>query len=338
MKTLAITSNALPVTFTQLQTKLGGKLISKAREYCLTCDDKNSAGSIYGFSIDESISYMEFDLEFLKNTTLHYGSDDGKSIHFAYCSEGEVMQSFCSHSKTDTIGQYQTGIFSNNLDFNTYFHFKKKHKVKISIISIQFNLVRDKDLKEQLFNSYFSNSSNSYFAYVGSHNLNIAEKIQQVKVLSKKGIIRNLFLNSQIYAILASEMEHHNKDESQLDNYFNSLTKNDLETIKETAQFIKNYPEQQYTLQYLSKKSGLPPIKLQKGFKTLYNRTVSDYIRNVRVEIAETLIRDTELNITEIVYSIGLTSRSYFSKIFKERYNCSPKNYKENSLMISVIN
>ena len=38
-------------------------------------------------------------------------------------------------------------------------------------------------------------------------------------------------------------------------------------------------------------------------------------------------MESTHLNITEITYRIGITSRSYFSKLFKERYSMSPKQY-----------
>ncbi|MDX1318460.1 MAG: AraC family transcriptional regulator, partial [Xanthomarina gelatinilytica] len=50
------------------------------------------------------------------------------------------------------------------------------------------------------------------------------------------------------------------------------------------------------------------------------------------------LIKNTDMNISEVVYTIGLTSRSYFSKIFKEKYNCSPKDYKfaQRSMAISA--
>ena len=76
--------------------------------------------------------------------------------------------------------------------------------------------------------------------------------------------------------------------------------------------------------------SGLSPFKLQEGFKTTHGRTVADFIRNVRLEKAEELIKTTDLNISEIVYTIGLSSSSYFSKIFKLKYNCSPKDYANN--------
>ena len=72
----------------------------------------------------------------------------------------------------------------------------------------------------------------------------------------------------------------------------------------------------------------LSAAKLQEGFKALHDRTVADYIRNVRLEEAEHLLKTTDFNISEVVYSVGFLSRSYFSKIFKTKYRCSPKEYK----------
>lgn len=45
------------------------------------------------------------------------------------------------------------------------------------------------------------------------------------------------------------------------------------------------------------------------------------------MEKARHLMENTNLNITEITYRIGINSRSYFSKLFKERYSMSPKQY-----------
>ncbi|MCB0387243.1 MAG: helix-turn-helix transcriptional regulator, partial [Winogradskyella sp.] len=83
---------------------------------------------------------------------------------------------------------------------------------------------------------------------------------------------------------------------------------------------------------------GLSPSKLQEGFKLMHGHTVTEYIREVRIKKAEELIKNTDMNISEVVYTIGLTSRSYFSKIFKEKYNCSPKDYKfaQRSMAISA--
>ena len=74
---------------------------------------------------------------------------------------------------------------------------------------------------------------------------------------------------------------------------------------------------------------GLSQAKLQDGFKFIYKRTVTEFIRHIRLEQSRNLMKTTDLNISQIVYSIGFTSRSYFSKIFKEKFGLSPNEFKK---------
>jgi AraC-like DNA-binding protein len=160
--------------------------------------------------------------------------------------------------------------------------------------------------------------------------------MQELEAITQKGLVRNLLIQGIVHLILAMEIQQHKEDKKNVKNNFGSMNKEEIEDIKEMANFIKNYPEIQYSLKYLSSKTGLSPAKLQEGFKLLFDRTVTDYIRNTRIETAEHLIKTSDLNISEIVYSVGLTSRSYFSKIFKEKYNCSPKYYQDHQNPIAV--
>ena len=77
----------------------------------------------------------------------------------------------------------------------------------------------------------------------------------------------------------------------------------------------------------LSRRVGLNQNTLQNGFKHLYGTSVNQYIKNARMELARELMESTGLNITEITYKIGINSRSYFSKLFKQRYSMTPQQY-----------
>lgn len=145
--------------------------------------------------------------------------------------------------------------------------------------------------------------------------------MQQLERLKQRGIVRRLLIKGIVHTMLALEIQEHHRDLENVKNNTGSLTRNqrDTNTIREISIFIKKYPEEKYSLAYQRRKVGMSPAKLQEGFKGLHNRTVSDYIRNVRVETAEHLIKTTDVNFSEIVYTVGLTSRNYFSKIFKQK-------------------
>ena len=327
MKKISITSNNLSVVFKQLQLQLGGKIEVKSKEYRLVVDNELAKGFISGISIENAIAYLEYDIFFKENVSLIGEFQKPNLIHFGYCSKGEVTHSFGVEGQKNKLSQFQTGIFSTSSLMSSFLNFKKNEEVKVSVITVDVLSVSDLELKTQLQNVFQTTQEDTDFSYLGSFNLKIAEKIEDLNTISQNGLIRNLLINSTVYLILALEIEQHKYDLANSDSCCSALTQSDMEAIKDISEFIKNYPEIQYSLKYLSKKSGLSPFKLQEGFKIMHDRTVTDFIRNVRVEAAENLIRTTELNISEIVYTIGLTSRSYFSKIFKAKYKCSPKNY-----------
>lgn len=336
MKTISITSNYLYSIFEQIQAQLGGKLDIKSKEYRLEIDNEIGKGFISGITIEQAICYIEYEIEFKEDASFVYKHDNSNSIHFGYCSNGCLIQSFGEDGKKNKLNQFQTGIFSNGSKKSTFLSFSKNQQIKVSMISVDTLSVYDKELKEQLKNTFIKNKENNQLSYIGSLNLKIAEKIDILNTIKQKGIVRNLLINSNVYLILALEIEQHKYDLTKAGNSFNSLSQSDMKIVKRISEYIRLNPEIQYSLKYLCKKFGVSSFKLQEGFKIMHNRTVTDFIRNIRVEVAENLIRTSELNISEIVYTVGLTSRSYFSKIFKEKYNCSPKHYQNHQNKVVI--
>ncbi|MCG9791172.1 helix-turn-helix domain-containing protein [Flavobacterium algicola] len=333
MKTLSINTSDITKIFEDIRLQLGGKLEVSSKEYKLQIDNEIATGYVSGISVENAISYMEFDIVFHENVSLLYRLFQSGCIHFGYCSKGKLTQNSEGNTTKNILGQFQTGIYSNSANKSTFLSFEKKEHVKVSIVTVDVLSVTDNELRSQLTSTFLTERAGSEFSYVGSLNLKIFEKIQHLNSIKQQGLVRSLLTNSTIYLILALEIEQHKFDLKNSENNASQLNQMEMESVKEISDFVRNNPEIQYSLKYLSKKSGLSPLKLQEGFKILHNRTVTDFIRNVRVEAAENLIRNSELNISEIVYTIGLTSRSYFSKIFKAKYNCCPKHYQNNLAM-----
>ncbi len=64
-------------------------------------------------------------------------------------------------------------------------------------------------------------------------------------------------------------------------------------------------------------------------FKQFTGQTPVDYIQNYRLKQAEKLLLDSKYSITEIGYQCGFYSSSYFSKLFKERFRMTPREYRK---------
>lgn len=66
-------------------------------------------------------------------------------------------------------------------------------------------------------------------------------------------------------------------------------------------------------------------------FREILNKTPSEYLNEYRLAMAATLLSDTDKTLSDICYSCGFKSPSYFGKRFKERSGMSPKKYREKS-------
>ncbi|GAL68568.1 helix-turn-helix domain-containing protein [Jejuia pallidilutea] len=332
MKTTNLNTNTIEAMFKQLKFNFGGTITKASKEYILDIKNEIGNGNIKGIALQGGISYIEFDMAFSDDVVVSVDTPNKNPIYFAYCSEGSLGHSFGANEKKRTLENFQTGILTSQLGDVNKLYFNKNERSKITLISVQTSnrtKANGKDnLKGKLLDTFFNEDAKENFVYIGSQNLKIAEKIQQLNAIKQKGIVGNLLVQGLVHVILALEIQQHAEDKHrQIPT--GSLTMRDMELIKKASQFVKNNYHKQLSIPVLCLEFGISPSKLQEGFKGMHGRTVAEYIREVRVLKAEELIKTTDLNISEIVYSIGFSSRSYFSKIFKEKYNCNPKDYKD---------
>jgi two-component system sensor histidine kinase YesM len=95
---------------------------------------------------------------------------------------------------------------------------------------------------------------------------------------------------------------------------------------------VKKYIEVNYgknlSLDALGEIAHLHPAYLSKIFKETTEENLSNYITDVRMQKAAQLLEQTELRIHEIMEQVGYQKSQYFSKLFKARYEVTPKAYR----------
>jgi AraC-like DNA-binding protein len=333
MKTVTISTEKIKDIFETLALNLGGKVSFDLDEYTLDVNNSFTKGSIIGASFNDDISYVQFDMTFFADVKMNITNLKSAPVYFAYCSKGNLSHSFGVVGEERKLKTFQTAILSSKENQENVLFFEKDKRTQFTLILVGTQVeVKNQinSLNEKVKETFFGENGNDDFFYIGSYNLRIAEKIEQLNAVTQTGIVRHLLKEGILRIILAMEIQQHTDDLASASKDSNFLTLREMEQIKELSEAIKANPEEAFTIKSLSKKSGLSPNKLQEGFKMIHNRTVNDYITHMRVLKAEILIRTSDLNISEIVYCIGFTSRSYFSKIFKQKFNCSPKEYKFN--------
>ena len=83
------------------------------------------------------------------------------------------------------------------------------------------------------------------------------------------------------------------------------------------------------SLEILSEEMGLTPNYLCKIFKNSTGMKLTQYINQVRVEGAKKLLKNTNMKAHEIAETVGFSSASYFSTIFKQVTGTTVSEYKD---------
>ena len=92
------------------------------------------------------------------------------------------------------------------------------------------------------------------------------------------------------------------------------------------------------SLESLSNALKLSPAYLSRIFHQNFGTGVIDYINTVRIEKAKSLLEDPSKSTREIAEAVGYQSASYFSKIFKQRTNLTPTEYRLNNVKNTGVN
>lgn len=231
------------------------------------------------------------------------------------------------------ISLYQNIIVAGAKDDGHNIYFEAGKRVALTILEIdrpefkKFHAYNDDSLTAPLLFVLNDTASNREFYYQGNYSLNTADLIQGLCETKYQGFLRFLFLQGASNILLAHQIEQFIDDDQSKESP-QLLRQRDLENVKIAIEIVRADMQTSFSVNELAIQTGTNSNKLQEGFKHLHNMTVNRYIHELRMNQATSLLKHSDLNISEIVSAIGLNSRSYFSKVFREAYGVSPRYFR----------
>jgi signal transduction histidine kinase/DNA-binding response OmpR family regulator/ligand-binding sensor domain-containing protein len=111
-----------------------------------------------------------------------------------------------------------------------------------------------------------------------------------------------------------------------------TITSLDEKLIKDAlASIEKNMNNSDFSVDELSVDVGLSRTSLFQKIQSITSLTPLNFIRSVRLKRAAQLLRDSDLNISEIADYVGFGSIKYFNIHFKEEFEVTPTTYRKNT-------
>ena len=103
----------------------------------------------------------------------------------------------------------------------------------------------------------------------------------------------------------------------------------DSDPIEDVLRYIKRNHTQKIALEDVCKHFGYSRSYISHVFKKRIGQSFREYLTKLRLDDAASLLKYSNLTITEIALSVGFSDSTYFSNVFKTKVGISPSAYRK---------
>ena len=101
------------------------------------------------------------------------------------------------------------------------------------------------------------------------------------------------------------------------------------EKMKAMMRFIRSHYQESISVEEIAKEAHISKRVCFRLFQENLHMTPVEYMTSYRLRKACQRLADTKEPITQIAYNCGLGSSSYFGKVFRQHYGCTPAAYRK---------
>ena len=294
--------------------------------------EKRGKGCIEATQFASGLGFISTKYKFKEETIFEIEKDKINPLKFIFNMGNEFYHKFEKDKDYKTLEKYSSAIIGTSPNNTHSFKVPKEKEIQIFSIELNRNLFEHKindfnfELDNELTNLLKDVKSKEPFFYKCFFGAKELELINNVLKVDKKDFIGSLYKEGVVYNLLSISLEKYLGKDCLNNNL--KMSSLDVDTVLKASDFIESNLNELPTIEEIASKHFISESKIQKLFKDYYKCSVHDFLSNKRLERAKDFLENTEKSITEIADDLGIRSKSYFSKIFKERYGVTPSNYR----------
>lgn len=118
--------------------------------------------------------------------------------------------------------------------------------------------------------------------------------------------------------------------EEMMQSAYTLSNQKDMAVLHTLTNYIYTNYANKITLQDIASSTNISLSKCTRLFNAYMHHSPIDFLNLYRLEIASNLLRTTKLSISDIATQCGFEQQSYFNRIFRKEYGCTPLQYRKN--------
>ena len=329
MQTIKIAETSAKSLLKELASVFETDYTENYGEAYIAFSNEHGDGIISGINFPNGVGIFRFETKLESDTCLDFHGDMVHPFKFIYVIEGRLDHRFRDEDIVHHIEKDQSVIIGANRGSGNKIMFPGGFKVSAVVLDVDrkkfveqltFPLEDMDDIYHRIFAD--TNAMRTLYHHT-QYSLKMSHLIQELRDFTTPGLERISYHGAKALELLTYMLMLYRED-SKPEDHQNVLRPKDLEKVKQVIFQIDKNISELGNINSLAQSVEITETKLQEGFQILFNCTVHEYIQRKRMETAMLLLLKTNKTISEIVYEIGLNSRSHFSKIFKEKYGMTP--------------
>ncbi|KAA3638743.1 MAG: DNA-binding response regulator, partial [Bacteroidetes bacterium] len=107
--------------------------------------------------------------------------------------------------------------------------------------------------------------------------------------------------------------------------------------VKTTDPFIQKLQEviedrmedESFGIPDLCRAVNLGRMQIHRKLKALVGIPTTQFIQSIRLQKAYQLLKETDLNVSEVAYKVGFSDHSYFTRLFVKKYQLTPSEIRQ---------
>lgn len=165
-------------------------------------------------------------------------------------------------------------------------------------------------------------------------NTNDEIKISEISLQKSSYIPIYIFVTGILFcAVLFIKKELDTRKTKKIVLEYNATEiKIDDEKTESVIKFIaSNYQNPELSISFIKYKLVIPENKITEEIKEKTGFSFKQYLNDIRLHEAKSLLTSTKLSISEIAYQVGYSNVSHFNRVFKSVEKISPSDFRKNT-------
>src|SRR5680860_183902 len=288
----------------------------------ITMDNGRGKGFISSYLVFPGLRVWVFNITFRSDLKIRLEISKEGPVYFSYNVKGHFLHRFLDEDAFSDILQNQHMIVVGSPDGGAQIVYPADTKLEIAVIGIDMGALGDVDARNakrihsRVQKIFRFDREGHPFRHLGSIDTQTKRYASLVCKNNDTDLVGELLTEGAVLNMFASQIQAYIRDTGETGPE-TVLRNSELARITSLGDYVMENLDQELTVSSLGKKFDMSVKKLQVGIRHLYGDSVGQYVTNLRMGQAKHLIDTTDLSCSEVSYRVGISSLSYFSKLFK---------------------